>query len=113
MTSKQVLIKGPCGIGILCFYPLRVLGPVFPEVGRGEGGFLLGTNIPEQGLKLCCAFQWPGALVKMPLLIQDWDETELLYSCKPPGDVSAAADALGTTIWGAGLRGLLFPLLGD
>ena len=58
MASKQELIKGPCGISILYFYPPGALGPVFPEVGeeREEDGFFLGPNILEQSLKLYCAF---------------------------------------------------------
>ena len=38
---------------------------------------------------------------------------EILYSSKFLGDASAAADGLGTTIWVAGPRGSLYPLLGD
>jgi len=67
-----MLIKGPFFAGILYFYLPRVLGPVFPVVGeeRRKDGFLLGTSIVEQSLKLCRAFELPRALVKMQILIQ-------------------------------------------
>lgn len=67
-----MLIKGPFFVDILYFYLPRVLGPIFPVVGeeRRKDGFLLGTNIVEQSLKLCRAFESPRDLVKMQILIQ-------------------------------------------
>lgn len=57
VASKLVLITGPFCVGSsISIYPGLVLGPLFPVVGeeRGEDGFLQGSNILEQSLKLYC-----------------------------------------------------------
>lgn len=65
MTSTQVLIEGPfCSILYFCLP--SALGPIFPLVGEEweEDDFL-----PEQSLKLCYAFESPGDLFKMQVLV--------------------------------------------
>lgn len=64
-----MLITGLFCIGVP-IYPESYL-PVFPLVGEERvDGFLLGPNILEQHLKLCCASESPRDLIKMQILIQ-------------------------------------------
>lgn len=64
-ANRRVLLHWGLGLP-------RVLGLVFPVVGegRGESGFLLGPCMLEKCLQRDYAFESPGELVKMQILLQ-------------------------------------------